>query len=141
MSKKKLEYFNINSNKFGNVGLLSINELLFKIESLKFLDVGANKYDWDWIISLMNALKTTNKSLEILNMDEPAYKINEQHFFNHIGKMFLSNTSLKKISLKFNRIKWEGLNIIIFSLVRNTTLSVIDLTGNQICFQGMIFKK
>ena len=139
INKKKLEYLNMSSNKFGNVGLLSINELLFKNDSLKFLDVGGNKYDWDGIISLMNALKTTNKSLEILNMDEPAYKISDQHFFNHIGKMFLSNTSLKKLSLKFNKIRWEGLNIIIFSLSRNTSLTVLDLTGNQICFQGMIY--
>ena len=133
LNKKKLEYLNMNSNKFGNVGLLSINELLFKN------DVGGNRYDWDGIISLMNALKTTNKSLEILNMDEPAYKITDQHFFNHIGKMFLSNTTLKKLSLKFNKLRWEGLNIIIFSLSRNTTLTVLDLTGNQICFQGMIY--
>ena len=139
LNKKKLEYLNMNSNKFGNVGLLSINELLFKNDALKFLDVGGNRYDWDGIISLMNALKTTNKSLEILNMDEPAYKITDQHFFNHIGKMFLSNTTLKKLSLKFNKLRWEGLNIIIFSLSRNTTLTVLDLTGNQICFQGMIY--
>ena len=139
LPKKRLEYFNINSNRFGNVGLLSINELLFKIESLKFLDVGGNRFDWDGIISLMNALKTTNKSLQVLNMDEPAYKICDQHFFNHVGKMFLSNTSMKKLSLKFNKIRWEGLNIIIFSLVRNTSLTVLDLTGNQICFQGMIY--
>ena len=52
--KKRLEYFNINSNRFGNVGLLSINELLFKVESLKFLNVGGNRFDWDGIISLMN---------------------------------------------------------------------------------------
>ena len=120
LNKKKLEYLNMNSNKFGNVGLLSINELLFKNEALKFLE-------------------TTNKSLEILNMDEPAYKICDQHFFNHIGKMFLSNSNLRKLSLKFNKIRWEGLNIIIFSLVRNITLTVLDLTGNQICFQGMIY--
>ena len=139
LNKKKLEYLNMNSNKFGNVGLLSINELLFKNDALKFLDVGGNRYDWDGIISLMNALKTTNKSLEILNMDEPAYKISDQHFFNHIGKMFLSNTTLRKLSLKFNKLRWEGLNIIIFSLSRNATLTVLDLTGNQICFQGMIY--
>ena len=139
LNKKKLEYLNMNSNKFGNVGLLSINELLFKNDALKFLDVGGNRYDWDGIISLMNALKTTNKSLEILNMDEPAYKICDQHFFNHIGKMFLSNTNLRKLSLKFNKIRWEGLNIIIFSLSRNSSLTVLDLTGNQICFQGMIY--
>ena len=139
LNKKKLEYLNMNSNRFGNVGLLSINELLFKNDALKFLDVGGNRYDWDGIISLMNALKTTNKSLEVLNMDEPAYKISDQHFFNHVGKMFLSNTNLKKLSLKFNKLRWEGLNIIIFSLSRNTTLTVLDLTGNQICFQGMIY--
>ena len=139
LNKKKLEYLNMNSNKFGNVGLLSINELLFKNGALKFLDVGGNRYDWDGIISLMNALKTTNKSLEILNMDEPAYKICDQHFFNHIGKMFLSNTNLRKLSIKFNKIRWEGLNIIIFSLSRNSSLTVLDLTGNQICFQGMIY--
>ena len=139
LNKKKLEYLNMNSNKFGNVGLLSLNELLFKNEALKFLDVGGNRYDWDGIISLMNALKTTNKSLEILNMDEPSYKISDQHFFNHVGKMFLSNTTLKKLSLKFNKIRWEGLNIIIFSLSRNSALTVLDLTGNQICFQGMIY--
>ena len=139
LNKKKLEYLNMNSNRFGNVGLLSINELLFKNDALKFLDVGGNRYDWDGIISLMNALKTTNKSLEVLNMDEPAYKISDQHFFNHVGKMFLSNTNLRKLSLKFNKLRWEGLNIIIFSLSRNTTLTVLDLTGNQICFQGMIY--
>ena len=139
LNKKKLEYLNMNSNRFGNVGLLSINELLFKNDALKFLDVGGNRYDWDGIISLMNALKTTNKSLEVLNMDEPAYKISDQHFFNHVGKMFLSNTNLRKLSLKFNKLRWEGLNIIIFSLSKNTTLTVLDLTGNQICFQGMIY--
>ena len=121
------------------MGLLSINELLFKNDSLNFLDFGGNRYDWDGIISLMNVLKTTNKSLEILNMDEPAYKITDQHFFNHIGKMFLSNITLKKLNLKFNKLRREGLNIIIFSLSSNTTLTVLDLTGNQICFQGMIY--
>ena len=138
LNKKKLEYLNMNSNKFGNVGLLSINELLFKNDALKFLDVGGNRYDWDGIISLMNALKTTNKSLEILNMDEPAYKISDQHFFNHIGKMFLSNTTLRKLSLKFNKLRWEGLNIIIFSLSRNATniLQSLILCGNKLRDQG-----
>lgn len=137
--KKKLTLLNLNSNTFGNVGLMSINELLFKNPSLKFLDVGGNRFDWDGIISLMSALKVTNKTLEVLNLDDPAYRIADQHFFNHIGKMFLSNTGLKKLSLKFNQLRWEGLNNITSSLIKNTTLTVLDLTGNQICFQGMIY--
>lgn len=137
--KQKLKYLNLNSNQFGNLGLMHINELLYTNPSLTFLDVGGNRYDWDGIISLTHALKKTNRTLEVLNLDEPAYKKSDQHFFNHVGKMFLENTSLKKLSLKFNQLRWEGLNIIIFSLSKNSSLTVLDLTGNQICFQGMIY--
>ena len=70
------------------MGLLSINELLFKNDSLNFLDFGGNRYDWDGIISLMNVLKTTNKSLEILNIEEPPYKITDQHFLIILEKCF-----------------------------------------------------
>lgn len=137
--KAKLEYLNLHSNKFGNVGLMSINELLFKNPALTYLNVGANRYEWDGIISILSALKTTNNTLKVLNLDDPEYKKSEQHFFNHFGKMFLSNTGLQKLSLKFNKIRWEGINLIIYSLVNNTSLTVLDLTGNEICFQGMIY--
>jgi Ran GTPase-activating protein (RanGAP) involved in mRNA processing and transport len=118
---------------------MSINELLFKNPNLIYLNVGGNRFDWDGIISVTSALKTSNNTLQVLNIDDPAYKANDQHFFNHFGKMFLSNSSLQKLSLKLHKIRFEALNIIIYSLVNNKTLTVLDLSGNQICFQGMIY--
>ena len=137
--KEKLTHLNLNTNIFGNVGLMSINELLFKNPNLINLNVGGNRFDWDGIISVTSALKTSNNTLQVLNIDDPAYKANDQHFFNHFGKMFLSNSSLQKLSLKLHKIRFEALNIIIYSLVNNKTLTVLDLSGNQICFQGMIY--
>ena len=137
--KEKLTHLNLNTNIFGNVGLMSINELLFKNPNLINLNVGGNRFDWDGIISITSALKASNNTLQVLNIDDPAYKANDQHFFNHFGKMFLSNSSLQKLSLKLHKIRFEALNIIIYSLVNNKTLTVLDLSGNQICFQGMIY--
>ena len=137
--KEKLTHLNLNTNIFGNLGLMSINELLFKNPNLINLNVGGNRFDWDGIISITSALKASNNTLQVLNIDDPAYKANDQHFFNHFGKMFLSNSSLQKLSLKLHKIRFEALNIIIYSLVNNKTLTVLDLSGNQICFQGMIY--
>ena len=138
-NKTKLSYFNINTNVFGNLGLMSINELLYKNEALKHLNVGCNRYDWDGIISITSALKTTNTNLEVLNIDDPEYKIQDQHFFAHFGKMFLSNTGLKKLSLRSHMIRWEAVKILFHHLRNNSSLLVLDLSGNQVCFQSMIY--
>ena len=82
----------------------------------------------------MSALKESNKTLKILNLDDPTYLILDQPFYK-----LLLNTGLKKLSLKFNQLKWEGFNNIIFSFVKNTTLIVLELTGNQICFKDIIY--
>ena len=139
--KGRFAYLNLNSNNFGNIGLLSVNELLFQMPSLTHLDVGDNRYDWDGMIAVLSALKTSNNTLKVLNLDDPAYKQPEQNFFNHFGKMFLSNSGLTKLSLKYNKIRYEGACIIIYSLINNTSLTVLDLSGNQICFQGMIYMR
>lgn len=150
-SKANLTYFNLNTNIFGNLGIMSINELLFKTPSLLYLNLGCNRYDWDGIIAITSALKTTNNTLLVLNLDDPAYKIQDQHFFNHFGKMFLSNTSLKKLSLRFHQIRWEAISIIFENLTQKSTMlnknqlmkrsaiNVLDLSGNQICFQGITY--
>ena len=84
-----------------------------------------NRFDWDGIISITSSLKTTKNSLQDLNIDDPSYKSNDRHFFNHFGKMFLSNSGLRKLSLKYDRIRFEALNIIIHCLVNNKSLVVL----------------
>jgi len=134
-----LSHLNLNTNHIGNTGIMFINELLFTNSGLLNLDIGNNHYDWDAMIAITSALTTTNKSLNILNVDDPNYKIQDQDFFTHFGKMLLKNKSLKKLSMKLHKLRFEGLAILTEHLAFNKTLEVLDISCNQICFQGMSF--
>ena len=134
-----LSYINLNTNHINNTGIMFINELLFTNTGLVELDLGNNHYDWDAMIAITSALTTTNKSLVILNVDDPAYKIQDQDFFTHFGKMLLKNKSLKKLSMKLHKLRFEGVQILMDHLSFNKTLCVLDISCNQICFQGMSF--
>ena len=43
--RKKIEYLNLNTNIFTNIGLMDINRLIFRNPSLTYLDVGCNRYE------------------------------------------------------------------------------------------------
>lgn len=136
IGKVYLNSLNMNSNQIGNIGVIYITELLYTNPSLVKLDLGHNQYDWDGIIGITTALKEKN-SIQVLNLDSPMYKIPDQDFFTHFGKMFLLNKGVKKISLRFHQLRAEGCNILFHNLKFNYYLTVLDLTGNQICFQGV----
>lgn len=137
--KMFLHHLNLNSNHIGNTGIMFINELLFTNSGLLNLDIGNNHYDWDAMIAITSALTTTNRSLNILNVDDSNYKIQDQDFFTHFGKMLLKNKSLKKLSMKLHKLRFEGVGILTDHLVFNKSLEVLDISCNQICFQGMTY--
>jgi Ran GTPase-activating protein (RanGAP) involved in mRNA processing and transport len=129
---------NLNTNQIGNAGVMHINDLLLKNPGLLKLDIGSNCYDWDGLIAVTCAMKEVNTTLQVLNVDDPAYKIQDQDFFTHFGNMFRKNDSLRKISMRLHKIRFEGISIMSHYLrTYNKTLQVLDLTGNQICFQGI----
>ena len=134
-----LHTLNLNTNIIGNSGVMFINELLFTNTGIISLDLGNNRYDWDGLIAVTTALTSVNSSLQVLNVDDPAYRIQDQDFFTHFGKMFLSNKGLRKISLRLHKLRFEGVNILTHHLKLNSTISVLDLSCNQICFQGVKF--
>jgi Ran GTPase-activating protein (RanGAP) involved in mRNA processing and transport len=134
-----LYLLNLNTNQISNSGIMHINELLFTNPGIMILDLGCNRYDWDGLIAITTALTTTNSTLQVLNVDDPLYKIQDQDFFTHFGKMFLSNSGLRKISLQLHKLRFEGVEIITHHLQFNSTLRVLDLSCNQICFQGILY--
>jgi len=75
----------------------------------------------------------------VLNVDDPQYKLPEQNFFTHFGKMFKDNKGLRKISMRQHRLRFEGVSILTYYLQDNSYLEVLDLSANQICFQGMMY--
>jgi Ran GTPase-activating protein (RanGAP) involved in mRNA processing and transport len=132
-----LSHLNLNNNIIGNAGVMFINELLYTNVNLTHLDLGSNRYDWEGLIAITEALNKYNNTLEVLNVDDPAYKNPDQDFFTHFGKMFLTNTGLRKISMKLHKLRAEGMNIITHNLSQNKYLQVLDLSANQICFKGV----
>jgi Ran GTPase-activating protein (RanGAP) involved in mRNA processing and transport len=130
-------HLNLNNNVIGNAGVMFINELLYTNVNLTNLDLGNNRYDWEGLIGITTALGKYNTTLEVLNVDDPAYKNPDQDFFTHFGKMFLTNTGLRKISMKLHKLRFEGMNILTHHLMLNKYLQVLDLSCNQICFQGV----
>ena len=78
-------------------------------------------------------------------MDDPEFKTQDQHFFEHYGDMLADNPEkdggLEKLSLRLNMIRWEAVMIIFEKLYHNRYLKVLDLSGNQIDFQGAIHLK
>jgi Ran GTPase-activating protein (RanGAP) involved in mRNA processing and transport len=137
--KNYLHTLNLNTNIIGNSGAMHINELLFTNPAILYLDLGNNRYDWDGLIAITTALTSVNTTLQVLNVDDPMYKIQDQDFFTHFGKMFLSNKGLKKISMRLHKLRFEGVNILTHHLKLNSTIRVLDLSCNQICFQGVKF--
>lgn len=140
LSKKKFfRNLNMNTNLIGNSGVMYLNELLFTNPEIVYLNVGNNRYDWDGLIAITTTLTKTNTTLQDLNVDDPMYKIQDQDFFTHFGKMFMDNKSLLRLSLKLHKLRFEGVNILTHHLRLNTTMRVLNLSCNQICFQGAKF--
>lgn len=137
VKKPYLKSIDLNTNHISNIGVMKINELLYHNSELEILNLGHNLYDWDGILALMVTLKAVNKTLKILNIDDPSFKHFDQDFFHHIGKMLYSNRSLDKLSLRFNKIRSEGSDIIFTHLKNNIYLTTLDLSCNQICLDGM----
>ena len=128
---------NLNTNIINNLGILHLTELLYTNTALLSLDIGSNRYDWEALIAVAAALNKYNTSLMVLNIDDPWYKNPDQDFFTHFGKMFVTNPVLKKVSMRFHKLRFEGMNIITHYLKLNQNLEVLDISCNQICFQGV----
>lgn len=78
-------------------------------------------------------------NLKSLNLDDPQYTDNDQDFFTHFGKMLLINESLERLSLRYHKIRFDGCKILFHHLDQNSTLQVLDISNNQICFQGISY--
>lgn len=131
-----LQYLNLNGNKIQTDGSMNITELLFSHKKLLELNLGNNDINHDGIIGILSVLNCTNYTLEVLNIDNPDYNTICQSTAIHFGKMFQNNLGIQKLSMQKHKLKCQGIFTVMEYLLENNTLRVLDLTANEIRFQG-----
>ena len=131
-----LQYVNLNGNKIQTDGAMNITELLFSHKKLLELNLGNNDITHDGIIGILSVLNVSNYTLEVLNIDNPDYNTIWQSTAIHFGKMFQNNLGIQKLSMKKHKMRCQGMFTMMEYLLENNTLRVLDLTANEIRFQG-----
>ena len=131
-----LQYLNLNGNQIQTDGAMNITELLFTHKKLLELNLGNNDINHDGIIGILSVLNCSNYTLEVLNIDKPQYKTICESTAIHFGKMFQHNLGIQKISMQKHKLRCGGIFTITEKLLYNNTLRVLDLTANEIAFQG-----
>ena len=98
--------------------------------------MGNNDINHDGIIGILSVLNCSNFTLEVLNIDNPAYNTICEATAIHFGKMFQHNLGIQKISIQKHKLRCGGVFTITEHLLYNNTLRVLDLTSNEIAAQG-----
>lgn len=155
--KPTLQKLDLGHNYYDWDGLIAINYALKPSIKKSKIKVDNNQLNNALIDGLSNDIYSSNKSkqnkldlidetkytylpkLKVLNLDDPQYRDNDQDFFTHFGKMLLSNEYLEKLSLRFHKLRFEGCKIIFHHMESNSSLQILDLSNNQICFQGISY--
>lgn len=131
-----LQYLNLNGNKIQTDGAMNITELLFSHKKLLELNLGNNDINHDGVIGILSVLNCSNYTLEVLNIDKPDYRTIWQSTAIHFGKMFQNNLGIQKLSMQKHLMRCQGVFTIMEYLLENNTLRVLDLTANEVRFQG-----
>lgn len=131
-----LQYLNLNQNTIQTDGAMNITELLFSHKKLLELNLGNNDINHDGIIGILSVLNCSNYTLEVLNIDNPYYNTICQSTAIHFGKMLQNNLGIQKLSMQKHQLRCAGTFTVMEHLLENNTLRVLDLTANEIRFQG-----
>jgi Ran GTPase-activating protein (RanGAP) involved in mRNA processing and transport len=126
----------MNGNYIQTDGAMSVTELLFTHHKLLELNLGDNEIDHDGMIGICSVLNCSNYTLEVLNIENPRYKTICQATAIHFGKMLQNNVGIQKLSLRKQRLRDDGVYIIMEHLLENNTLRILDLNANEIAFKG-----
>nr|CEL65490.1 TPA: leucine rich repeat-containing protein [Neospora caninum Liverpool] len=131
-----IEDLDLSLNPIGDEGALALAEWLRSNRSLRRLNVGSCHIALDGLIAITTTLKEANRTLESLNIaDVEKVLVQPDHCF-HLGSMVEINNTLTELCLSKQRLRDQGVKVMVPSLKRNTSLKKIDLSCNQITFLG-----
>ena len=118
----------LNGNPIGDVGGLQIAAWLRVNDYLEELDVGNCGLGVKSIVAIMAALSEANRTLQVLNIENPRLlSLGDEHNM-HTAHMLSTNDVLHSLYLGKVRVRDQGCETLVaYGLVPNNTLSVLDL--------------
>uniref|UniRef100_A0A1B6CWM6 Leucine-rich repeat-containing protein 34 n=3 Tax=Clastoptera arizonana TaxID=38151 RepID=A0A1B6CWM6_9HEMI len=137
----KLTSLRINGNPIGAKGGKYLGFLLLHNNSLRSLDVSQSDQTIESLVYLTAVLQYENNTLEKLNLSRVLgqwyYTLLSDHVAQKLSKMFSTNTSLKEVHLEKLFLTDHDIEILVYGLMYNNTLEVLNLSCNQIGDYGI----
>ncbi|KAL8440562.1 hypothetical protein Efla_003233 [Eimeria flavescens] len=130
-----LSALDLSLNKMGKKGGKAVARMLARAEKLRFLNVSDCEIDLEGIVHITTAAQDENKSLEALNLSNPAVSFNSEHAF-HIGGLLKLAANLTQLELSKQELRDDGVEILLPYLLANKTLRRLGLACNQITWRG-----
>lgn len=133
-TNRSVLYLNLGNNGIDKIGCIAIAAVLMTNTTLESLDLQENHVGVAGALVLGDALTTTNKTLKKLNLSHQLRKKIGPDGAVHLAKalrMGACSKSLKSLILSRNHIAFEGCRHLAGAMLVNTTLTELDLSGNN----------
>uniref|UniRef100_A0A0G4I9Y6 Uncharacterized protein n=1 Tax=Chromera velia CCMP2878 TaxID=1169474 RepID=A0A0G4I9Y6_9ALVE len=132
----ELSKLDLSFNPIGRDGGMSVAAYLQTPNKLLHLDVDSAEVNIDVLIALAAVLHVNNRTLCILNVENPRLFTLQQEHCTHFGRMLQVNTRLMELYLGKQKIRDEGTQVLVSHLFDNRALRVLDLRCNEISVKG-----
>uniref|UniRef100_A0A0B7A3V8 CARD domain-containing protein n=1 Tax=Arion vulgaris TaxID=1028688 RepID=A0A0B7A3V8_9EUPU len=129
---RTIHFLDLRLNNMGHTGTIAITDLLSKTKSLQLLNLSSCSLDLTIFKNLVAAI-ASNKSLTDLDL---SFLDITDECCDCLRDMLKANTILQKLRLRSNMLSWSGCYVLAEGLVRNMSLSVLDLSRNTIDNDG-----
>jgi Ran GTPase-activating protein (RanGAP) involved in mRNA processing and transport len=130
-----LETVNLSCNPLTTDAALLISDVVSTNNSPKLLHllVANCSFTLKGVVALTTSL---DRNLEALVIDRPIVGSLQEEHTDHFSRMLSAHSTLKEVSLKYNKIQDKGATMIAQALTMNTSLSLLNLESNAISIAG-----
>jgi hypothetical protein len=132
LNTTSIKILDLKKNRIGNLGIISLSNILINNTTIIDLDLGINRFDAaDELANVIRVNKT------IINLHLYGNYLGNKGV-EAIGKALIENNTLRKLDISMNNIGSDGAIALAIGLESNNTLTELSLWNNNIGSDGAI---